>query len=185
MWDSTALAPSLWRVPPFPTDAPRSPQRTWAENDGRPHISYLALPARATCAVLLKENRMKSIDATGLHRKSGGKPSTAFRSRPYVLFLRSGGWPCRVVACGRNFLGDSSPHPSKGRIVRAMTLCAEKPRSQKRDLGHPLNVGSRLLDWLPGRLLMLVMDSGVRARRCPGQAIHAFARIDQRIYFPL
>jgi hypothetical protein len=30
---------------------------------------------------------MKSINATGLHRKSWGEPSTAFRSGPYYLFI--------------------------------------------------------------------------------------------------
>jgi hypothetical protein len=61
------------------TGAPCSHQRTWAENDGRPQISYFALLARATCAALLKKSRMNSINATRLHRKSGGKPTTAFR----------------------------------------------------------------------------------------------------------
>ena|SRR5277367_6274142 len=60
---------------------------TWAENDGRPQISYFALLAGATCAALLKESRMKSINATGLHRKSGGKPSTVFGSGPRDLFI--------------------------------------------------------------------------------------------------
>jgi hypothetical protein len=47
-------------------------------------ISYFALLARTTA--LLKESRMKSINATGLHRKSGGKPfdSLSFRTPPPV-----------------------------------------------------------------------------------------------------
>src|ERR1700722_18150245 len=49
---------------------------------GFPQISYFALLARATCAALLKESRMKSISVTGLHRKSGGSPSTAFQNHP-------------------------------------------------------------------------------------------------------
>jgi hypothetical protein len=60
----------------------------WDENDGRPQISYFALLARATGAALLGESRMKSINATGLHRKSGGSPTRAFRSGPCALFLR-------------------------------------------------------------------------------------------------
>ena len=77
MWDTTGLPlkPAAGRQ--LYRGAPRSPQHTWAENDGRPQISYFALLARATCAALLKESRMKSIDATGLHRKSGGKPYKA------------------------------------------------------------------------------------------------------------
>jgi hypothetical protein len=51
---------------------------TWAEKDGRPQISYFALLARTACAALLKESRMKSISAMGLHRKSGGKPLDSF-----------------------------------------------------------------------------------------------------------
>ena len=73
---------SLMRSPQLCRGAPCSHQRTWAENDGRPQISYFALLARATCAALLKESRMKSINATGLHRKSGGKPHQSFLSRP-------------------------------------------------------------------------------------------------------
>jgi len=46
---------------------------------GDPTFSYFALLARATRAVLRKENRMKSVNATSLHRKSGGKPSKVFR----------------------------------------------------------------------------------------------------------
>jgi hypothetical protein len=38
----------------------------------RTRISYLTLLATTTCAVFLKENRMLSINATGLDRKSGG-----------------------------------------------------------------------------------------------------------------
>jgi hypothetical protein len=69
---------SLCRAPHTHTGAPRLPERTWAEKDGRPQISYFALLARATCAALLKESRMKSINATGLHRKSGGSPQQPF-----------------------------------------------------------------------------------------------------------
>src|SRR5580692_8219177 len=46
---------SLWRVPQIRRGAPCSHQRTWAENDRRPQISYFALLARAACAALLKE----------------------------------------------------------------------------------------------------------------------------------
>jgi hypothetical protein len=38
----------------------------------RTRISYFALPATTTCAALSKESRMQIIEATGLHRKSGG-----------------------------------------------------------------------------------------------------------------
>jgi hypothetical protein len=38
----------------------------------RTRISYFALLATTTCAVFLKENRMMSINATALDRKSGG-----------------------------------------------------------------------------------------------------------------
>jgi hypothetical protein len=37
-----------------------------------PGFSYLALPATTTCAALRRESRMQIIEATGLHRKSGG-----------------------------------------------------------------------------------------------------------------
>jgi hypothetical protein len=71
----------LW-TPQLRRGAPGcSHQRTWAENDGRPQISYVALLARATCAALLKESRMKSINATGLHRKSGGEALHRFSLR--------------------------------------------------------------------------------------------------------
>ena len=58
----------------------RGPKR-WATPD-----FLLRAAAGATCAALLKESRMKSINATGLHRKSGGKPhhSLSFRTPPFV-----------------------------------------------------------------------------------------------------
>jgi hypothetical protein len=91
---------SLSRGPQLHTGAPCSHQRTWAENDGRPQISHFALLARATCAVLRKENRMKSINATGLHGKSGGKPNHSFPFRTLRLFIPTGGvmgqWPTQA-----------------------------------------------------------------------------------------
>jgi hypothetical protein len=55
---------------------------------GGPRFSYLALLTRATCAALLKKSRMKSINATGLHRKSGGKPTGCFQWRiKYMIQL--------------------------------------------------------------------------------------------------
>ena len=59
-------------------EAPPSPLSSRPEL--RTRISYFALLARSTCAALLKESRMKSIHATGLHRKFGGKP---FDSLPF------------------------------------------------------------------------------------------------------
>src|SRR5271156_6182549 len=85
MWDTADLPFKPVARSQIHRGAPGSHQRTWAENDGRPQISYFALLARATCAALLKESRMRSINATGLHRKSGGKPHSrlvAFRSKP-------------------------------------------------------------------------------------------------------
>ena len=73
--DTAGLPSSQLRSQQLLTGAPCSPERTWAENDGRPQNSYFALLARATCAALLKESRMKSINATGHHRKSVGKPN--------------------------------------------------------------------------------------------------------------
>jgi len=70
---------------------------TWAENDGRPQISYFALLARATCAALLEESRMQSINATDLHRKPGGKPTTAFGSRSMLCSLEDLGVPLNVL----------------------------------------------------------------------------------------
>src|ERR1700722_4033427 len=51
-------------------------RKRWA-----PQISYFALLERATCAARLKESRRKSINATGLHRKSGGKPNQSLLRR--------------------------------------------------------------------------------------------------------
>jgi hypothetical protein len=50
-------------------EAPLSPLSSRPE---RTRISYFALLATTTCAALLKESRMQIINATGLHRKSGG-----------------------------------------------------------------------------------------------------------------
>jgi hypothetical protein len=38
----------------------------------RTRISYFALLATTTCAALGRESRMQILNATGLHRKSGG-----------------------------------------------------------------------------------------------------------------
>src|ERR1700677_667621 len=38
----------------------------------RTRISYFALLATSTCAALRRESRMQMLNATGLHRKSGG-----------------------------------------------------------------------------------------------------------------
>ena len=54
-------------------------RKRWATPD-----FLLRAASRATCAALLKESRRKSINATGLHRKSGGSPSTAFSSSQTV-----------------------------------------------------------------------------------------------------
>ncbi len=71
MWATASRPSSLPRSPPLRTGAPCSHQRTWAENDGRPQISYFALLARATCAALLKESRMKLRNVTTFERESG------------------------------------------------------------------------------------------------------------------
>jgi hypothetical protein len=38
----------------------------------RTRISYFALLATSTCAAFRRESRMQILNATGLHRKSGG-----------------------------------------------------------------------------------------------------------------
>ena len=76
----------------YPSSLPRDDRSTRVPyvRTSVARIFYFALLARATCAALRKESRMKSLNATGLHRKSGGKPSTAFRSVPYYLFIPTG-----------------------------------------------------------------------------------------------
>ena len=73
------------------TDLPLKPVARSQIHRGAPvrtsvaRISYNAALATTTHAALLEESRMKSINATGLHRKSGGKPRSrlvAFRSKP-------------------------------------------------------------------------------------------------------
>ena len=49
---------------PFLTELSSRPERT--------RISYFALLATTTYAALLRESRMQFINATSLHRKSGG-----------------------------------------------------------------------------------------------------------------
>jgi hypothetical protein len=51
-------------------EAPLSPLSSRPEL--RTRISYFALLATSTCAALLKESRLKIINATVLNRKSGG-----------------------------------------------------------------------------------------------------------------
>ena len=48
----------------------------------RTRISYFALLATSTCAALRRESRMQIINATGLHRKSGGAEWRDLRSQP-------------------------------------------------------------------------------------------------------
>ena len=64
------------------TGAPRSPQRTWAENDGRPGFPATVLSPTSTCAAFSKESRMRLANATKLNRKSGGSPRQLLRYRP-------------------------------------------------------------------------------------------------------
>ena len=52
----------LWKRNPSPLSS--RPERTG--------ISYFALLATSTCAALRRESRMQILNATGLHRKSGG-----------------------------------------------------------------------------------------------------------------
>src|ERR1700749_2929411 len=44
-WDTTVLSPNPLRAPQVRTGAPFSPQRTWAENDGRsPNTAFIFGP---------------------------------------------------------------------------------------------------------------------------------------------
>jgi hypothetical protein len=77
---------SLLRVSQLRRGAPRSPQRTWAEKDGRPQISYFALLAVATGPSTPRVS-------TG---NLGGSPTTALSSRPNLK-------------CGANAFGTPGP----------------------------------------------------------------------------
>ena|ERR1700733_5432958 len=63
------------------TGAPRSPQRTWAEKDGRPGFPATRHSPTATCAAFSKESRMRFANATKLDRKSGGSPPQRLQNR--------------------------------------------------------------------------------------------------------
>jgi hypothetical protein len=89
---------------------------TWA---GDPQISYFALLARATCAALLKESRMKSINTTGLHRKSGGKPLR----KPFVPYPM----PCSLGAQPRD-LQYASPRRKNSQGSEFTTWSSSIPR---------------------------------------------------------
>ena len=122
MWDTAGLPlkPLTDSTTTYgcPTFAPAYVGRKrWATR-----ISYFALLATTTCAALRKESRMQIIKATGLHRKSGGSPTTAFRFRPYDLFL------------------------SRPGFLRANSR-AGTPGSQNRDLGHQLKVWRSQFDF--------------------------------------
>jgi hypothetical protein len=60
-----------------PLEARRSPLSSRPE---RTRISYFALLATSTCAALRTESRMQILNATGLHRKSGGAQWRDLRS---------------------------------------------------------------------------------------------------------
>ena len=73
----------LPETPPFPLSS--RPERSVVERSAvsavlpwecfsteRTRISYFALLATSTCAALRRESHMQIINATGLHRKSGG-----------------------------------------------------------------------------------------------------------------
>jgi hypothetical protein len=70
-------------------EAPPSPLSSRPE---RTRISYFALLATTTCAALRRESRMQTLNATGLHRKSGGVQWRDLRfSGPFLemFFLQS------------------------------------------------------------------------------------------------
>jgi hypothetical protein len=60
------------------TGAPGSPKRTWVEQDGRPGFPAMWHSPTAACAAFSKESRMRFVNATNLHRKSGRSPSFFF-----------------------------------------------------------------------------------------------------------
>jgi hypothetical protein len=65
-----------------PLEARRSPLSSRPE---RTRISYFALLATSTCAALRTESRMQILNATGLHRKSGGAQWRELRFFPRLL----------------------------------------------------------------------------------------------------
>ena len=50
----------------------KAPSLPLSSRPKRTRISYFALLATSTCAALRRESRMQILNATGLHRKSGG-----------------------------------------------------------------------------------------------------------------
>jgi hypothetical protein len=59
------------------TGAPCSHQRTWAEKDGAPRISYHGAPPTTACAAFIKESRMKFGTPTSSTGNPGEAPSNA------------------------------------------------------------------------------------------------------------
>jgi hypothetical protein len=71
-----------WKAPSLPLSS-RLPRR--AVGPERTRISCFALLATSTCAALRGESRMQILNATGLHRKSGGAQWRDLRfSGPFV-----------------------------------------------------------------------------------------------------
>ena len=125
MWDTAGLplkpVTGLTALHGCPMFAPAYVGRKrWATR-----ISYFTELARTADAVSLKGNRMISINATNLDRKSGRSPTTALGSGPYCLFLRIGPKRSRGPAVLPEY-----PHTLQRRGVRYSSQ-AEAPRAER------------------------------------------------------
>jgi hypothetical protein len=114
------------------TGAPRSPQRTWDEKDGRPGFPVRLLDTTA-CAAFIKESRMKCINAHKLHRKSGkAQPLWLIRRKAFEIYR------CRPVLRLFGVLTQTQ----KARWARRRW----RSKPHKKDFGHRLGNDGRSLN---------------------------------------